>query len=189
MSYDMPRDLMLSGSDVYLRKLDNSDVSERYVGWLNDPETNRHMECRFTKWTIENLNAYVRQRQNPNEYFFAICLINDNRHIGTVKLGPITANHLTADIGLLIGDKRCWGKGFGTEAIRLATDFSFRELKLQKLIAGAYIDNIASIKAFEKCGYLREGYLRSHLYSEGRMVDAVLYSYIAADFAKHLPQA
>ena len=180
--------MILSGTNVYLRKLDENDVSERYVGWLNDPETTRYMECRFTKWTLENLSAYVRQRQNPSEYFFAICLKNDNRHIGSVKLGPITVNHLTADIGLLIGDKSCWGKGFGTEAIRLATDFSFREIKLQKLIAGTYIDNIASIKAFEKCGYSREGYLKSHLYSEGKMVDALLFGYVATDFAKHSHQ-
>lgn len=180
----MPKDLILSGTNIYLRKLGENDVSERYVQWLNDPETTRYMECRFTKWTLENLGAYVKQRQSPNEYFFAICLKNDNRHIGSVRLGPITANHLTSDIGLLIGDKGSWGKGLGTEAVRLATDFSFREIKLQKLIAGAYIDNIASIKAFEKCGYSREGYLKKHLYSEGKMVDALLFGYTATDFAR-----
>ena len=184
----MHTDLKLCGTDIYLRKLVESDVSERYVGWLNDPETTRYMECRFSTWTIELLGAYVRQRQNPNEYFFAICLKGDNRHIGSAKLGPISVNHLTSDIGLLIGDKSCWGKGIGTEVIRLVTEFAFREIQLRKLIAGAYLDNIASIKAFEKCGYSREGYLKGHLFSDGKMVDALLFGYTASDFARRRDQ-
>lgn len=181
-SFKMIENLHLVGKTIYLRKLTESDVSERYVQWLNDPEINRYMENRFLFWTMENLTRYVRQRKEEQSYFFAICLLNGDTHIGNIKLGPINPYHLSADIGLMIGDKACWSMGMGTEAIRLVTDFAFRELRLQKLTAGAYIDNAASIKAFEKCRFSKEGRLKNHVDSHGKRMDAVLLGYTAVDF-------
>ena len=180
----MTEDLQLIGSTIYLRRLTESDVSKRYVQWLNDPETNRYMEYRFAVWTMEKLINYMRQRQNKTEYFFAICMLDNNLHIGNIKLGSINWDHLSADIGLMIGDKTRRGIGLGTEAIRLVTDFAFTKIKLQKLLAGAYIDNVASIKAFEKCGFSREGRLKEHSYSDGKRIDVILLGYTATDFAK-----
>jgi len=59
----MTEELQLIGSTIYLRRLAESDVTERYVQWLNDPETNRFMEFRFTIWTMEKLIKHMRERQ------------------------------------------------------------------------------------------------------------------------------
>lgn len=179
----MTDELQLMGSTVYLRRLAESDITEGYVQWLNDPETNRYMEFRFTVWTKEKLIKYMSERQANPEYFWAICMRDNNIHIGNIKLGSIDRDHLRADIGLMIGDKSYRGRGLGTEAIRLVTDFAFTKIKLQKLTAGAYIDNVACIKAFEKCGFTREGRLKEHVCSDGERADVILLGCTAGDFA------
>lgn len=181
----MTDELQLMGSTVYLRRLAESDITERYVQWLNDPETNRYMEFRFTVWTKEGLIKYMSERQASTEYFFAICLRSNNMHIGNIKLGSISWDHLRSDIGLMIGDKAYRGRGLGIEAIRLVADFAFTKIKLQKLTAGAYVDNIACIKAFEKCGFIKEGRLKDHACSDGKRVDVIVLGCTAADFANH----
>lgn len=180
----MTDELQLMGSTVYLRRLAESDITERYVEWLNDPETNRYMEFRFTVWTREKLIKYMSERRAETEYFFAICMRDDNIHIGNIKLGSIDRDHLRADIGLMIGDKSYRGRGLGAEAVRLVTEFAFTHIKLQKLTAGAYIDNVASIKAFEKCGFSREGCLKAHACSDGKRTDVILLGCTAAAFAE-----
>ena len=95
----------------------------------------------------------------------------DPRHIGNIKLGPIRCHHRSADISLFIGDKSCWGKGFGAESISLLRDWAFRELDLQKLNAGIYEGNVGSRRAFEKCGFQLESTFRQEVVSEGQRID------------------
>jgi RimJ/RimL family protein N-acetyltransferase len=77
-------------------------------------------------------------------------------------------------VGLIVGEKECWGKGFATEAIRLVMQLAFAQLGLRRLTAGAYASNIASIRAFEKAGFSREGLRRRHYLCDGEYVDGVL---------------
>ena len=55
-----------------------------------------------------------------------ICLVEDGRHIGNIKLGPIQWLHRRADLSLFIGDKSCWSLGYASEAIGLVRDWAFR---------------------------------------------------------------
>lgn len=180
----MTNKVKLLGEHIYLRTLVDTDVSKRYVGWLNDPELNRFLESRFTVWTLENLISYVTLQHQDNVFHFAICLVQEDLHIGNIKLGPINSKHLFADIGIMIGEKSCWGHGYGTEAIRLMTAFAFDQLRLKKLTAGSYSCNLASIRAFETCGFVREGRLKDHYLCGETRVDAILLGCTAADFAR-----
>ena len=85
------------------------------------------------------------------------------KHIGNIKLGPINIHHNCAEIGLIIGDKDSWGKGLASRAISIVTQFGFNQLKLAKLSAGCYENNIGSKKAFEKSGYQVEGFLKNQV--------------------------
>lgn len=60
-------------------------------------------------------------------------------------------------LGLLIGERGAWGRGHGSEAIRLASDYAFRELGVRKLTAGCYADNVGSATAFRRAGWREEG--------------------------------
>jgi len=168
-------DTLLDGPRLQLRPLRESDAGPAYLAWMHDRDVVRHLEARFHEHTLAGLRDYVRaQLANPDVRFFAICLKPDGRHIGNIKLGPIDRPHRRADIGILLGDKDCWGRGLASEAITLLSEHAFGALGLRKLTAGAYATNVGSIRAFEKAGFAIEARLRAHYASDAGLVDAVL---------------
>lgn len=172
---------MIEGQDIYLRELKPEDVSQAYVDWMNDPDIMRFTEARFKQWSFDELTDFVKKCYNSqSDYMFGIFDKVTHNHIGNIKLGPVNPHHKFASIGLIIGNKDYWGKGIATDAIQLVTAFAFDELKLNKVTAGAYANNTASIKAFEKCGFNHEGLLAKNYQDQDEYVDAVLLGRIAS---------
>ncbi len=168
------RDPRIEGERIYLRRLNAGDVSEDYLTWMNAPEINRYLESRFYTQTMESLHGFVAaMAEDEHNLFTGIFLKDGDRHIGNIKLGPINVYHGFADIGLLIGDRACWGKGYASEAIGILSDFAFEQVGLHRVTAGAYADNEGSSRAFEKCGFIREGILHNHWLSDGKFQDGV----------------
>jgi RimJ/RimL family protein N-acetyltransferase len=150
---------------------------------MNDPEVVRYLETRFVPQSLENIAAFVKRMDGKtDEPFFAVCTHDTDIHIGNIKLGPINWLHRYADISLLIGDKRYWRKGYATEAIELITRFGFETLSLNKIKASCYEQNEGSARAFEKCGYTREGFMREHFIYKGRPTGAILLGMTARDY-------
>jgi len=155
-----------------LRCLEAADLNATYLGWLNDPLVNRHLETRFMPQSLEALQVYWEtHRDDPSSPWFAMCLREVGRHIGNIKLGPIHRLHRRADISILVGDHSCWGQGYASEAIVALRDWAFLELDLQKLNAGVYATNVASRRAFEKCGFSIEGTLLEEVVCNGERLD------------------
>lgn len=169
----------LEGARIALRPLRPADVTEAYCRWMNDPEVTQYLECRFVQHTRASLEDYVTQiTQNPDYLFLAIILKAEDRHIGNMKLGPINQAHRTADLGFLIGEKSAWGQGYATEAIRLVTEYAFRELGLHKVTAGCYATNIASAKALRKAQFIQEGIRTQQYLCDGRYLDELLFGLV-----------
>tara|TARA_B100001059_G_scaffold45146_1_gene37756 strand:+ start:295 stop:888 length:594 start_codon:yes stop_codon:yes gene_type:complete len=159
---------------IYLQSIEEDDVSDEYVQWLNDPIINQYLETRHSIQDLQSILAYVVHIQaDPNEHLFTIRLKKNNKHIGNIKVGNINTHYNIADISLFIGDKTVWGKGIATQAIQLISSFSIRKLKLRKLNAGAYEQNVASTKAFLNAGYTRDGVLRNHYIFKNQPCDLV----------------
>ena len=169
---------VIYGERIYLRRLTENDASEAYVRWMNDPDINQYLESRFYVQTIESTKTFIRSVTNDNNYQFGIFIKETDQHIGNIKIGSINHYHKYADIGFLIGEKEYWGKGIASEAIKLATDFAFRTLKLHKLWGGAYAPNVGSMKAFLKNGYVEEGVKKSPYLCNGVYVDDIMFGKI-----------
>lgn len=170
----------LRSSRLRLRPLVPADAAGRYAVWMADPEVTKFLESRFTSSTEAELEAYVRAAEaNPAVHFFAIELEAEHRHVGNIKLGPIEEPHRRGDIGIVVGERDCWGKGYAAEAIELVTSWALGELRLAKVTAGAYSTNIGSIRAFERAGYAIEAVRPRHYLSDGAWVDAVLLARFA----------
>lgn len=161
---------------VALRPLTVEDVGPHYVGWLADPEVNRYLESRFAEQTPAVVRAFVEQNTSRDDVLFlAIVDRESGRHIGNVKVGPVHPHHGTADLGILIGEKGYWGKGYATEAIRLATTLAFERPQIRKLTASCYGDNVGSARAFERAGWTREGRRPAQFLADGEPQDQVLF--------------
>ena len=165
----------LQGDLIYLRPIKAGDAGKTYVRWMNDPEVAQFLESRFQKHTLKSIKDYVASmRKKRDEYLFAICLADGDRHVGNIKLGPVNKHHRFPHIGLLIGEKSHWGKGIATESIRLVTEFAFKRLKLHKVMAGCYASNIGSRRAFKNVGFIEEGIERLKWRSNGSFVNGII---------------
>ena len=146
------------GEGVLLTALGEQHVTDRYLRWMNDPRVTQYLESRYSPATLPGLADYVRSmRESTDNYFFAIVDRQTGDHWGNVKLGPINSRHLSASVGIIIGEPSAWGRGVATETISLVTRWAFAEVGLAKLTAGSYTANQGSVRAFEKAGWIVEG--------------------------------
>jgi len=160
-----------------LRTLAADDATDRYVGWLNDPEINKYLEVRFVPQTIESVRSFIgSMNDSPDNLLLGIFLKEDGAHVGNIKLGPIDPYHHRSDIGIVIGDRDQWGKGLATEAIIALSDHALGEMGLHKVYAGFYEGNVGSSRAFSKSGFVEEARLREHRLCDGNWQDEILLS-------------
>ena len=166
-----------------LRDLRPEDVTPDYVGWLNDPAINRHLETRFTDQREDSVRDFVaEQRANPDVFLLRMALAQDDTHIGNIKLGPINRHHASAQISLLIGDRAFQGQGLATEAIRAVSEWGFATLALARIEGGCYADNLGSLRAFLKSGYTVEGFRRAAVVAvDGTRQGAFWFARLAVD--------
>ena len=153
------KNIEIEGRRIYLKVLDEKDATEEYCDWLNDPGVNKYLETKEA--TIDEVRRYIKDKNNdPNVLFLGIFLKKDSGHIGNIKLEPIDFNDKKATLGVLIGNKKYWGKGMGTEATKLLVDYAFNILDIREVNLGVISENIAAIRVYEKAGFKYENKYR-----------------------------
>jgi len=165
----------LTGKKVYLRGVDESDAEGTYLDWLNDGEITRFLETvGHFPTSKESLLNYIRSMaRSEQDVLFAIHDVKTSEFIGTSHLGPINWITRMAPMGIMIGNKEFWGKGYATEAIRLVVEYACTRLNLHKVTAGAAVINQGSVKAFEKAGFEIEGRAKSQVLLDGEYHDSL----------------
>jgi RimJ/RimL family protein N-acetyltransferase len=168
------RVVVLPNKRLNLKVLSSKDISEEYVSWLNNYEIVQFTEQKYIEHNRETVIDFVNRKYNSNlDLLFGIFF--DARHIGNIKLGPIDFNHRVSDVSFFIGEKNMWGRGLMTQVIEAVVGIAFGECGLDKVTAGAYANNIGSIRALEKNGFLLEGRRVKQILFEGKRIDAVIY--------------
>ena len=165
---------MLESERLLLRPVELTDVNDTYRSWMNDPVVMQYTESRFQTHSLEQIRQYVLSVQaDESSCFFAIVEKKTGKHIGNIKIGHIHPVHRHADVGIILGDKTCWGKGYAAESLRLVAGYARQSLQLHKLMAGIYANNIGSIQAFLKAGFVAEGRFACHWFCDGEYVDGL----------------
>jgi RimJ/RimL family protein N-acetyltransferase len=178
----------LIGQKLYLRLIEESDVGEEYVEWLNDGEVTHYLVTGKFPSTPETIRDYLKRFQDSKtDLIFAIVDLETEKYIGNVTLNRISWIHRTADTGLMIGQKEFWGKGYAFEAWSLIIEYAFQRLGLRKIIAGAVDKNAASIVVLKKLGFKVEGTFRQEFLVDGEYRDAVRLGLLQEEFYKRLP--
>lgn len=171
----MAKQYTLEDSPVYLRDLDEDDVTERYVSWFADAEFTGFLEAR--NLTRDQIIDHLRHGQKTGDYFmYAIVLKETGQHVGNTKLGPFDRDNGVSDLSTVIGEKSCWGKGIGRAAIQIANTLAFNLHGVRKLSAKIHGDNVGSIKAYTGAGWEIEGRFADHVIVDGKLQDVVLVS-------------
>lgn len=183
----MKLDTPLRSRRLLLRTLAADDATERYLGWMRDPETTRYLEARLVEHSVRSLREYIEScAASPAELLLGIC-ISDGTHIGNIKLGPIDSYHRRAAVGLLIGEREQWGNGYATEAIVAVSAHAFGAMGLEKLYAGCYASNVGSARAFLNAGWGEEGRSKADWRLDGGREDNIALGITLADWSARRP--
>jgi RimJ/RimL family protein N-acetyltransferase len=177
---------MIEGTIVDLRAQEMADL-ERNHRWLNDREVTRFLGSRYQFSLLAEEN-WMRERTSKPMAFggdmgFAI-EAKDGRHIGNTGLHAASPENRSADLGIVIGEKDCWGRGFGSDALRTLVRFAFEEVNLNRIALDVYDFNERAIASYRKCGFVEEGRRRKDAYREGAYHDIVMMSVLREDWEK-----
>jgi RimJ/RimL family protein N-acetyltransferase len=116
---------------------------------------------------------YEDRRTNPDEVNFAIT-DRDGLVIGQCGLFRHDPAGRTAELGIAIGDRDYWGRGYGREAVRLLAEYAFRVRNLRKVHLSVNATNERAIRAYTAAGFHEEGRRPRHIWCDGDYVDLVL---------------
>ena len=175
---------VIRGELVYLRAPERSDIAD-FVRWFNDAEVLHHLamyapmsEAAEHAWFDRMLAA-----QGSTDFHFVICLLADDRAIGTAGLHGIDHVNGIAEFGIAIGETDEWGKGYGTDALRAICDFGFGRLRLERISLRVYEGNARGRRSYEKAGFRLEATLRHAHFTRGRHEDVHVMSILRDEWA------
>ena len=178
MNYSAITEKEIPGGKVILRPLEKQDLS-RSLQWLTDPFINKYLSQNFKSLTVEQEEewfAYIQDSQK--DMVFAILDREAGSHIGNCALHKIDKNVGCCELGIVIGEKEYWGKGYGTDSIKTLVDFALKELGLFKIKLNVYTYNHRAIKAYSKCRFkLMRVLKRNHLYND-KYWDTLIMEYM-----------
>lgn len=171
---------------VRLRPLEREDL-HWFVEWFADPEVleflglhNPLSQAREEKWYDKILE--VPEDEHP----FAI-EVNEGgvwRVIGNIAFFGMHTTFRSAEIGIVLGDKNTWGKGYGTEAMRQMVDHGFNDLGLHRLHLQVVAENTRGIRSYEKVGFKHEGRQRDDIWKNGRFHDVLRMSILFPEWER-----
>jgi len=147
--------LSLAGRLTLLRPFTAADISNEYLGWLKDPEVVRFSNQRFRVHTRETALAFVNSFAGSGNLFLGIRLAENQRLVGTITAYR-SQPHQTADMGILIGDRDCWGKGIGLDAWASLMDYLLNICRLRKVTGGTLRCNVGMVRIMERSGMILE---------------------------------
>lgn len=148
------------------------------VDWLNDPEVVKYSEQRHKIHSIETQLEYLKQFNHSKNRYLGIRDAAGDRFIGTITVFIDDANAV-ADVGIMIGDKNSWRKGYGYEAWKAVCDDLLYNCGIRKIEAGCMFANKPMTRIFKKYEMFFEGCRRNHFQFDGSTTDMVLYGKFA----------
>ncbi len=168
-------DHALQTAQLSLASLSAEHARDPYLAWMNDPVVTQYTESHGRRFNASDLAAFIGAcNADPDVLLLGLFGRADGKHVGNIKLGPIEVRHRRGDIGLIVGDKSKWSRGYAREAIAAVTDYAFSALDLIKMTAGCYASNVGSQRAFIAAGWEEEGRRRRHGVIGGRRDDLIL---------------
>ena len=179
----------LYGHNLRLRSAERTDIPQ-FLRWINDPEVVENLEVYAPMWTVEEEGWFDAMKARPIDQHTLVIEVHPDCHddkwvvIGNTSFFPINQIARSVEIGIMIGEKDYWNKGFGTEAMRTMCRYGFEELNLNRIWLRVYETNPRARKAYEKAGFVYEGTLRQAEYKHGRYIDVHVMSILKTDWIK-----
>lgn len=174
---------MYSGQLVKLRAYKEEDIEKATV-YINDEEVKKLMDSTIpfpmTKWQEEE---WIRSRKANTDftYDFAIEDLKTGKYIGGCSINECDVKNRTCVVGIMIGDKEYWGKGYGSDALKVLIKFIFEEVNMNKIKLNVFSFNNRAIACYKKVGFKEEGILKKEIYRNGKYYDEIIMAMFKDD--------
>ena len=172
----------LIGERVYLSPV-NIEDAEKYTKWLNDFNITDYTGRSGKVITLEEEKQWFQNKDNTKIVFAIVNLENDEL-IGNSGIHEIDYINRTATLGIFIGEKENWNKGYGTEVINMLLDYGFNYLNLNNIKLDVMEFNPRAIACYKKCGFKEIGRRRKSKFINGKYYDAISMDILAEEFTK-----
>lgn len=166
---------LLHGELVRLTVEDPGVLAEACARWNRESEYLRLLDADpANRFSARQITEWIRKDQEkdpPPYYLFSIRTLVDDQLIGFTSLDNNTFPNGDGFVGIGIGEREFWGKGYGTDAMQVILRYAFQELNLRRVSLDTFEYNPRAIRSYEKAGFVHEGRARKFLLREGRRWD------------------
>ena len=167
--------IRIEGHRIILRPMEYGDT-ERIVKWRNSERVRSRFIYRETFTTRGHCRWIETMIDTGKAVQFMICEKEGIRPVGSVYFRDIDREKKEAEYGIFLGEDDALGKGYGTEAARLAVEYAFSKMGLERLILRVFTDNGTAVRSYEKAGFREEKILKDVECSDGERKDMLLMS-------------
>ena len=176
------RQEILTGERIFFSQPQSEDVPT-LARWFADLEMTLYLGRAGHSYTMADERGWLESyNKEPGVKHFAVIVREIDAYIGNVSLMHIDTQNGRAELGIAIGEKSAWGKGYGTEAVRLMCEYGFTFLNLHTIYLWHVAFNERGHHAYLKAGFKEAGRLRSARLFNGTRYDDVLMDITRDDF-------
>ena len=151
---------MITDIKIKLRDKRLADALDDYA-WRTDPELAKLdaaplLTMAFSQYLSD---CAIELRYPPSTKRSFAIETPDGKHIGNCVYYTISKIKGEAELGIVIGNRDYWGKGYGTDAVTALLSYIFRQTKLNRIYLKTLNSNRRAQKCFEKCGFTSHGHM------------------------------
>ncbi|HEX9680299.1 MAG TPA: GNAT family protein, partial [Anaerolineales bacterium] len=88
----------------------------------------------------------------------------------------------SAELGIMLGEKTLWGRGYGTDTMRILVRHGFDTLNLNRIFLRVYESNLRAMRVYDRLGFREEGRLRQDHYVDGTYEDTVIMGLLCEEW-------
>jgi RimJ/RimL family protein N-acetyltransferase len=178
---------MMEGKAVRLRSVELSDIEELVKGWNNLELRNLVGAAALGPISRGEEEEWIRntwkERRERRSFVFVIEEISKKKLLGTVSLFSCDWINRSAVLGIAIYGPENWGKGYGSEAVRLVLDFAFKILNFNRVELETFDFNERAQTSFRKVGLKEVGRKRKARFIDGSYRDAIVMDVLKNEWA------
>ncbi|MFU1797442.1 GNAT family N-acetyltransferase [Paenibacillus azoreducens] len=166
--------MLFESSRVRLRKMTEEDT-ELYHKWRNDVDVMHSTNPSLDVYSMEATKEFVDHviLGAPAAKSYIMVEKGNEIPIGIVSLIGIDYKNRNAECIIDIGEKEYWGKGYGSEGLKLLLDYAFYEMNLHRVSLSVFSFNDRAIHLYTKIGFQQEGSSRQCLFRDGEWHDII----------------
>jgi RimJ/RimL family protein N-acetyltransferase len=175
---------VIYGERVRLRAAERGDV-KKFCGWVNDPDVTRYLSLYLPMSTVDEENwfeAMIKRDQSEKTLVIEVRDGDAWKMIGNCAVFGIDSVNRLGELGIMLGEKDEWNKGYGTETMILLLRHCFDTLNLNRAYLRVYADNLRAKRSYEKAGFVEEGRLREAVYKRGNYDDVIVMSVLRSEW-------